>query len=111
MNLLSAVVLLLCATVFMTLARYGHLKPLASAPWWGRCCCVGTLHFEQLRHVPANRIGFQSLRLAQRKVLQEVITPTVFVPFAVLHMNQPLKLDDVWAALCPADARYFIFRN
>lgn len=99
------------SNVFMTFAWYGHLKHLGSRPWFiAALIAWGIALFEYLLQVPANRIGAQSLSLAQLKIMQEVITLSVFVPFAVFYMNQPLKLDYLWAALCLAGAVYFIFR-
>lgn len=110
-TILKTVLLLTVSNVFMTFAWYAHLKNLSHKPWlivalvsWG----VALL--EYLFQVPANRIGFTVLSLAQLKILQEVITLTVFVPFAVLYMNQPLKLDFLWAGLCLMGAVYFMFR-
>ncbi len=112
MNLTWTVLLLLGSNIFMTFAWYGHLKNLAGAPLWTAIAVSwGIALFEYMLQVPANRIGFQSLSLGQLKVLQEVITLTVFVPFAVLYMHQPLKLDYLWAGLCLVGAVYFIFRN
>jgi uncharacterized protein len=110
---LSTVVLLAASNVFMTFAWYGHLKNLATAPWWiAAVVSWGIALFEYLLQVPANRIGHAAgVSLAQLKVLQEVITLVVFVPFAVLYMQQPLKLDYLWAALCLVGAVYFIFRS
>jgi uncharacterized protein (DUF486 family) len=103
--------LLLCSNVFMTFAWYAHLKHLGSKPWWiAAFASWGIALFEYLLMVPANRIGFTALSLPQLKILQEVITLAVFVPFAVLYMNQPVKLDYLWAALCIMGAVYFIFR-
>jgi uncharacterized protein len=110
---LSTVVLLAASNVFMTFAWYGHLKNLATSPWWiAALVSWGIALFEYLLQVPANRIGYSAgVSLAQLKILQEVITLAVFVPFAVLYMQQPLKLDYLWAALCLVGAVYFIFRN
>ena len=103
--------LLILSNVFMTFAWYGHLKNLASKPWWiAAFVSSGIALFEYLLQVPANRIGFTQMSLAQLKILQEVITLAIFVPFAVVYMNQPFKLDYVWAALCLVGAVYFIFR-
>jgi len=103
--------LLVCSNLFMTFAWYGHLKHLASRPWWiAALLSWGIALFEYLLQVPANRIGHTALSLAQLKILQEVITLSVFVPFAVLYMHAPLKLDYLWAALCLMGAVYFIFR-
>lgn len=96
----------------MTFAWYGHLKNLASSPWYiAALFSWGIALFEYLLQVPANRIGYTELNLGQLKILQEVITLTVFVPFAVFYMNQPLKLDYLYAALCLLGAVYFIFRS
>ena len=104
--------MLLASNVFMTFAWYAHLKNLAAKPWWiAAAASWGIALFEYLLQVPANRIGYTELSLAQLKILQEAITLTVFVPFAVLYMNQPVKLDYLWAALCIVGAVYFIFRG
>jgi uncharacterized protein (DUF486 family) len=96
----------------MTFAWYGHLKNLASSPWYiAALVSWGIALFEYLLQVPANRIGYTELNLGQLKILQEVITLSVFVPFAVFYMDQPLKLDYLYAALCLLGAVYFIFRN
>lgn len=110
----QTVLLLIASNVFMTFAWYGHLKNLAAASWYvAALVSWGIALFEYLLQVPANRIGFQQagLSVAQLKILQEVITLTVFVPFAALYLNQPLKLDYVWAGLCLIGAVYFIFRR
>lgn len=104
--------LLVASNVFMTFAWYGHLRNLASAPWYvAALVSWGIALFEYLLQVPANRIGYGHFTLAQLKIVQEVVTLTVFVPFAVLYMQQPLKLDYLWAALCLLGAVYFIFRS
>ena len=104
--------LLVASNVFMTFAWYAHLKNLAAKPWWlAALASWGIALFEYLLMVPANRIGFAELSLAQLKILQEVITLSVFVPFAVLYMDQPVKLDFLWAALCLCGAAYFMFRK
>ena len=109
---LTCVLLLLASNVFMTFAWYAHLKNLAASPWWiAALASWGIALFEYLLQVPANRAGYAALNLAQLKILQEAITLTVFVPFAVLYMKQPLKLDYLWAALCIMGAVYFIFRS
>jgi uncharacterized protein (DUF486 family) len=108
----QAALLLACSNVFMTFAWYAHLRNLAHRPWWiAALVSWGIALFEYLLQVPANRIGYTALSLAQLKILQEVITLSVFVPFAVLYMRQPLKLDYVWAAACLLGAVYFIFRS
>ena len=104
--------LLTLSNVFMTVAWYGHLKNFSSKPWWiAAFVSWGIALFEYLLQVPANRIGYSQFSLAQLKIMQEAITLTVFVPFALLYMNQPLKLDYLWAALCLVGAVYFIFRS
>jgi len=105
--------LLALSNVFMTIAWYGHLKNLASSPWWiAALVSWGIALFEYLLQVPANRIGYSGgYSLAQLKIAQEVITLAVFVPFAVVYMQQPLRLDYLWAALCLVGAVYFIFRS
>jgi uncharacterized protein (DUF486 family) len=96
----------------MTFAWYGHLKNFAQSPWYvAALISWGIALFEYLLQVPANRIGYTELNLGQLKILQEIITLSVFVPFAVLYMNQPLKMDYLYAALCMMGAVYFIFRN
>ena len=109
---LQTVGLLTLSNVFMTIAWYGHLKNLASKPWWIAAVVSWTIAlFEYMLQVPANRIGYTEFSLAQLKIMQEAITLTVFVPFAMIYMNQPFKLDYVWAALCLVGAVYFIFRS
>ncbi|RZI41443.1 hypothetical protein EGT07_17820 [Herbaspirillum sp. HC18] len=104
--------LLTLSNVFMTVAWYGHLKNLASKPWWIAALVSWSIAlFEYLLQVPANRIGYSELNLAQLKIMQEAITLSVFVPFAMIYMNQPFKLDYIWAALCLVGAVYFIFRT
>jgi uncharacterized protein len=103
--------LLVLSNVFMTFAWYAHLRNLSSKPWLiAALASWGIALFEYLLQVPANRIGYRELSLAQLKIMQEAITLSVFVPFAVLYMNEPLKLDYLWAALCIMAAVYFIFR-
>lgn len=110
---LQTVGLLILSNVFMTFAWYGHLKGLAAKPWWiAAIISWGIALFEYLLQVPANRIGHGAgLELAQLKIMQEVITLGVFVPFAVFYMGEPLKLDFLWAGLCLMGAVYFIFRS
>ncbi len=111
---LQTIVLLIASNVFMTMAWYGHLKNLATAPWYiAALVSWGIALAEYLLQVPANRIGFQQagFNVAQLKIMQEVITLAVFVPFAVLYLDQPVKLDFLWAGLCMVGAVYFIFRN
>ena len=104
--------LLVCSNLFMTFAWYAHLKNLKDKPWLiAALVSWGIALFEYLLQVPANRIGYQSLSLGQLKILQEVITLSVFAPFALFYMGQPLKLDYLWAALCMGGAVYFVFRQ
>lgn len=109
---LQTILLLTASNVFMTFAWYAHLKNLAHKPWIiAAFVSWGIALFEYLLQVPANRIGYTALSLPQLKILQEVITLSVFVPFAMFYMHQPLKLDYLWAALCILGAVYFIFRS
>ena len=104
--------LLALTNVFMTFAWYGHLRNLSGKPWYiAAFVSWGIALFEYLLQVPANRIGYTQLTLPQLKVLQEVITLSVFVPFAAFYMQKPVKLDYVWAGLCMLGAVYFIFRS
>ncbi len=104
--------LLTASNVFMTFAWYAHLRNLNDRPWWiAAVASWGIALFEYLLQVPANRIGYSELSLGQLKILQEVITLSVFVPFAVLYMHEPLKLDYLWAGLCLVGAVYFMFRS
>jgi len=109
---LSTALLLTASNVFMTFAWYGHLKNLSSRPWyiaalvsWGIAC------FEYLLQVPANRLGHTQMSLPQLKIIQEVITLSVFAPFAVFYMQEPLKWDYLWAGVCLLGAVYFVFRS
>lgn len=111
---LQATLLLVASNVFMTFAWYGHLKNLATAPWyWAAIVSWGIALFEYLLQVPANRIGYQQagFTLGQLKIVQEVVTLSVFVPFAIYYMGEPLKMDYLWAGLCMVGAVYFIFRS
>ena len=103
--------LLLASNIFMTFAWYGHLNYTSKPLWMAVMASWGIAFFEYWLAVPANRIGYTALSLPQLKILQEVITLTVFVPFVVFYMDQPLKLDYLWAALCILGAVYFIFRS
>lgn len=108
----QTVALLVASNVFMTLAWYGHLKHQSTTAWyWAALVSWGIALFEYLLQVPANRIGHTQFSVAQLKILQEVITLSVFAPFAVFYMNEPLKLDYLWAALCMVGAVYFMFRS
>jgi uncharacterized protein len=110
---LQTIGLLVASNLFMTFAWYGHLKHQSNAHWLvAALVSWGIALFEYLLQVPANRIGYAGgITLAQLKILQEVITLAVFVPFAVVYMQQPLKLDYLWAGLCLVGAVYFIFRG
>jgi uncharacterized protein (DUF486 family) len=104
--------LLILSNVFMTFAWYAHLKNLSDRPWYvAALLSWGIALFEYLLQVPANRIGYTTMSLGQLKIIQEAITLAVFVPFAVLYMRQPLRLDFLWAALCICGAVYFVFRG
>jgi uncharacterized protein len=104
--------LLVGSNVFMTFAWYAHLKNFNDQKWYiAALASWGIALFEYLLQVPANRIGYTQLTISQLKIMQEVITLSVFAPFAVLYMQQPLKLDYLWAGLCLLGAVYFIFRS
>ncbi|HBV77531.1 MULTISPECIES: DMT family protein [Vibrio] len=104
--------LLVCSNVFMTFAWYAHLKELGNKPWIiAALVSWGIALFEYLFQVPANRIGYTVLSVGQLKIIQEVITLSVFVPFSVMYLKEPLKLDYLWAGLCLLGAVYFIFRS
>ena len=110
--LLRTTLLLVASNVFMTFAWYAHLRNLSGKPWFvAALVSWGIALFEYLLQVPANRIGYTTLTLPQLKMLQEVITLAVFVPFAVFYMKQPVKLDYLWASLCILGAVYFMFRG
>jgi len=104
--------LLVVSNVFMTFAGYAHLRNLSGRPWYvAAIASWGVALLEYLFQVPANRIGYTALSLGQLKIMQEVITLVVFVPFAVLYMRQPIRLDYLWAGLCILGAVYFVFRR
>jgi uncharacterized protein len=108
----KTVLLLIASNVFMTFAWYAHLKELNHKPWYiAALLSWAVALFEYLLQVPANRIGFTVLDLPKLKILQEVITLSVFVPFSIWYMKQPLKLDFLWAGLCLCGAVFFIFRR
>ncbi len=110
--LLQTSVLLVLSNVFMTFAWYGHLKNLRGKAWYvAALVSWGIALFEYLLQVPANRIGASAYSVPQLKILQEVITLIVFVPFAVVYLGQPVKLDFIWAGLCMVGAVYFVFRG
>ena len=109
---LATIGLLTLSNVFMTFAWYAHLKNLSGRPWFvAALVSWGIALFEYLLQVPANRIGYTSLSLPQLKILQEIITLAVFVPFAIFYMRTPLRLDYLWAALCMVLAAWFMFRG
>jgi len=111
-TILKTILLLTVSNVFMTFAWYAHLKNLNNKPWIiAALVSWGIALVEYIFQVPANRIGFTVLSLGQLKILQEVITLAVFVPFAVFYMQQPLKLDFLWAGICLMGAVYFMFRT
>ena len=110
--MLACAALLSCSNLFMTFAWYGHLKNLHDKPWWiAALVSWGIALAEYLFQVPANRIGYTAMSLGELKIMQEVITLAIFVPFAVVYMGQPLKLDYLWAGLCLTGAVYFMFRT
>jgi uncharacterized protein len=110
--LAQTIVLLTFSNLFMTFAWYAHLRDLSARPWYVAAIVSWVIAlFEYLLQVPANRIGFTQFNLAQLKIIQEAVTLSVFVPFALYYMNQPLKLDYLWASLCIMGAVYFVFRG
>jgi uncharacterized protein (DUF486 family) len=110
--LLRTVLLLLASNVFMTFAWYAHLKNLGEKKWWVAALASWSIAlFEYLLQVPANRIGYRTLSLPQLKILQEVIALSVFVPFAIFYMRQPVRLNFLWAGLCLMGAVWFVFRT
>ena len=110
-TVLITVGLLIVSNIFMTFAWYAHLRNLSAKPWFiAALVSWGVALFEYLVQVPANRIGFQRMSLAQLKIVQEVVTLAVFVPFAVFYMRQPLSLNFLWAGLCLVGAVFFMFR-
>ncbi len=110
--ILRTISLLTASNVFMTFAWYAHLKNLSDRPWYiAALTSWGIALFEYMFQVPANRIGYTQLSISQLKIMQEAITLSVFVPFALLYIGEPFKLDYVWAGLCLLGAVYFIFRS
>ena len=110
--IIKTVLLLTCSNLFMTFAWYAHLKNMSSKPWFiAALASWGIAFFEYMIQVPANRIGYTQLSLAQLKILQEVITLSVFVPFSILYMKEGFKLDFIWAGLCLVGAVYVMFRT
>ena len=104
--------LLILSNVFMTFAWYAHLRNLSDRAWWvAALASWGIAFFEYMLQVPGNRIGFEHFTLGQLKIIQEVITLSVFIPFAIFYMGEPFKTDYVWAGLCLMGAVYFIFRS
>lgn len=109
---LSTIALLMCSNVFMTFAWYAHLKEMSNKPWIiAALVSWGVALFEYLFQVPGNRIGYTVMSVGQLKILQEVITLSIFVPFSLLYLKEPLKLDYLWAGLCILGAVYFMFRD
>jgi uncharacterized protein (DUF486 family) len=109
---LRTIALLVLSNGFMLFAWYGHLKTLGAKPWYVAAVVSWSIAlFEYLLQVPANRIGFTTMSLAQLKIVQEIVTLAVFVPFAMFYMRQPIKLDYLWASLCMVGAAYFVFRS
>ena len=110
--ILTSVLLLLCSNVFMTFAWYAHLKELSAKPWIvASLVSWGIALFEYLLQVPANRIGYTVLSVGQLKIMQEVISLGIFIPFAIFYLKEPLKWDYLWAGLCMLGAVYFMFRE
>ena len=109
---IASIALLLCSNVFMTFAWYAHLRELNHKPWLvAALASWGIALFEYLFQVPANRIGYTVLSVGALKIIQEVITLSLFVPFALLYLKEPLKLDYLWAGLCLVGAVFFMFRS
>jgi uncharacterized protein (DUF486 family) len=110
--IVQTTLLLVVSNVFMTVAWYAHLKELSAKPWYiAALVSWGVALFEYMFQVPANRIGHTALSVPQLKILQEVITLSVFVPFSVLYLREPVKLDYLWAGFCLCGAAYFMFRG
>jgi len=110
--ILLSISLLILSNIFMTFAWYAHLKELGHKPWVvAALISWGIALFEYMLQVPANRIGYQILSVGQLKILQEVITLSIFIPFSVIYLKEPLKLDYLWAALCIMGAVFFVFRS
>lgn len=110
--IVTTIALLLCSNVFMTFAWYAHLKELNNRVWViAALASWGIALFEYLLQVPANRIGYTVLSVGELKIIQEVITLSVFVPFALFYLKEPLKLDYLWAGLCLVGAVFFMFRE
>lgn len=106
------ILLLCCSNLFMTFAWYGHLKNLSGRPWIvAALASWGIAFFEYMLQVPANRIGYKVMTLGQLKILQEVITLSIFFPFSVMYMKEKMSLDYLWAGICLCGAVFFIFRS
>lgn len=111
-SVLISISLLICSNVFMTFAWYAHLKELNHKPWLlAALLSWGIALFEYLLQVPANRIGYKVLNVGQLKIIQEAIALSVFVPFSLYYLKEPLKLDYLWAGLCLLGAIFFMFRS
>lgn len=111
-QILISISLLVCSNVFMTFAWYAHLKELNNKPWIiAAFVSWGIALLEYLFQVPANRIGYSVLNVGQLKIIQEVVTLSVFVPFSIMYLKEPLKLDYLWAGLCLLGAVFFMFRH
>ncbi len=111
-QIIFTVGLLICSNIFMTFAWYGHLKELNNKPWIvAALISWGIALFEYMFQVPANRIGFTVLSIGQLKIIQEIVTLSIFVPFSLFYMKEPLKMDYLWAGLCLVGAVYFMFRS
>jgi uncharacterized protein (DUF486 family) len=111
-NAMATVLLLVGSNIFMTYAWYGHLRTLRGSPWYVAVIASwGVALFEYALQVPANRLGYGRFSLGQLKIVQELITLTVFVPFSIFYMKEPPKLDYLWAALFMIGAAYFVFRS
>ena len=109
---LKTISLLMCSNIFMTFAWYAHLKELNNKPWViAALLSWGIALFEYMFQVPANRIGYTVLNVGQLKIIQEIVTLSVFVPFSILYLKEPLKLDYLWAGLCLIGAVFFLFRH
>ena len=109
---LRTTLLLIGSNIFMTFAWYAHLKNLNDRKWYiAALASWGIALFEYLLQVPPNRIGYTQFSVAQLKITQEVITLSVFAPFAMLYLREPMKLDYLWAGLCLLGAVYFMFRS
>ena len=110
--ILKTISLLVCSNIFMTFAWYAHLKELNNKPWViAALISWGIALFEYILQVPANRIGYMVLNIGQLKIIQEIVTLSVFIPFSLIYLKEPLKLDYLWAGLCLIGAVFFMFRH